>query len=87
MHGIKKCSVFLHQERKQYADTVTEGSFEEWEKQRAVYNVSTVIQKNALEAMDMVQLENEKLKEENKQLRKQLSKIIFLIAIWFPWKM
>ena len=47
----------VEEEGKQYASNDREESSEEQREPAAVYNVSTAIQKYALKAMDMLQLE------------------------------
>ena len=54
----------VEEEGKKYASTDREESSEEQREPAAVYNVSTAIQKYALKAMDMLQLEIQRVKEE-----------------------
>ena len=60
----------------QYASTGREESSEEQGELTAVYNVITAIQKYALEAMDMLQLEMGRVEEENKILKEFFSEIM-----------
>ena len=66
----------VEEEGKQYASTGREESSEEQREPAAVYNVSTAIQKYALKAMDMLQLEIQRVKEETKILKVFVCKII-----------
>ena len=66
----------FEEEAKQYASAGREESSEEQGEPTALYNVSTAIQKNALEAMDMFQLEIQRVKEENEILKEFFSKIM-----------
>lgn len=66
----------VEEEVKQYASAGREESSEEQGEPTALYNVSTAIQKNALEAMDMLQLEIQRVKEENEILKEFFSKIM-----------
>ena len=66
----------VEEEGKQYASNDREESSEEQREPAAVYNVSTAIQKYALKAMDMLQLEIRRVKEENKILKVFVCKIM-----------
>lgn len=66
----------VEEEGKQYASAGRVESSEEQGEPAAVYNVSTTIQRDALEAMDMLQLEIQSLKEENERLKEFFSKIM-----------
>ena len=60
---------FVEEEGTQYASTGREESSEEQGEPTAVHNVSTAIQKYALKAMDMLQLEIQRVEEETKILK------------------
>ena len=66
----------VEEEGKQYASAGRVESSEEQGEPAAVYNVSTTIQRDALEAMDMLQLEIQSLKEENERFKEFFSKIM-----------
>ncbi|CAH3036793.1 unnamed protein product [Pocillopora meandrina] len=66
----------VEEEGKQYASAGREESSEEHGEPTALYNVSTAIQKDALEAMDMLQLEIQRVKEENEIFKEFFSKIM-----------
>ena len=66
----------VEEEGKQYASNDREESSEEQREPAAVYNVSTAIQKYALKAMDMLQFEIRRVKEENKILKVFVCKIM-----------
>ena len=66
----------VEEEGKQYASTDREESSEEQGEPTAVHNVSTAIQKYALKAMDMLQLEIQRVKEETKILKVFVCKIM-----------
>ena len=66
----------VEEEVKQYASAGREESSEEQGEPTALYNVSTAIQKNALEAMDMLQLEIQSVKEKNEIFKEFFSKIM-----------
>lgn len=59
----------VEEEGKQYASNDREESSEEQREPAAVYNVSTAIQKYALKAMDMLQLEIQRVEKETKILK------------------
>ena len=67
---------FVEEEGTQYARTGREESSEEQGEPTAVHNVSTAIQKYALKAMDMLQLEIQRVKEETKILKVFVCKIM-----------
>ena len=66
----------VEEEGKQYASAGRVESSEEQGEPTALYNVSTAIQRDALEAMDMLQLEIQSLKEENERFKEFFSKIM-----------
>ena len=66
---IPQIASIVKKEGTQYASTGREESSEEQGEPTAVHNVSTAIQKYALKAMDMLQLEIRRVKEENKILK------------------
>ena len=66
----------VEEEGKQYASNDREESSEEQREPAAVYNVSTAIQKYALNAMDMLQLEIQRVEEETKILKVFVCRIV-----------
>ena len=66
----------VEEEGKQYASAGRGESSEEQGEPTALHNVSTVIQKNAFEVMDMLQLKIQSVMEENERFKEFFSKII-----------